>query len=260
MKHYLLQKLTIKQSDPFNHFYLWDILADGIIERLKRIKLAAKSVAWIGPSSSKVAAYLQSNYPDVELKIFTTAWALEKQHYDLVIINGILSWFQAPGALIEDVYASLNPKGLLLLSTLGPETLVSLQKAAVEMGWQPRLDALVDMHHWGDCLLKTGFLDPVMDREDIHIRFKSPKDWFTDWRALGLQDPSEPACSHLITPKQWQKFVNIAHSDNQNPWEARFECLFGHAYKPKIPKQKQTAEGVIVSLESLKKTLPSSGG
>lgn len=256
MKHYLLKKPAAREA-KLPEFYLWDILAQGVLHRLKGIKLPGKTVAIIGPGSKVLVDYLQQMNADMYIDLFATSWELTNQHYDLIIINGVLAWFNAPAALIEDSYAALNPNGLLLLSTLGPETLVSAQQAAVKMGWQPRVDALVDMHHWGDCLLQTGFLDPVMDRQDIRIRFQTPQDWFSDWQQQGLQDPSEPACHHLVTSKQWQQFLHICHQDKSQPWEARFECLFGHAYKPAIPKQKATEEGVVVSLESLRKTLPS---
>jgi|GEM_PF-5513466 len=253
MKHYLLKKPNYK---PATEFYLWKILAQGLIARLKRINITPESILVIGPASD-LTKYLQLTYPKANIKVVIDAWEFSKKHYDVVIINAVLGWFNAPAALIEDVYSALNANGLLMLSTLGPATLNGLQMAAVKMGWQPRVDALVDMHHWGDCLLKAGFSDPVMDREDVNICFSNPRDWFKDWRGLGLQDPSEAACQALITSKAWQTYLDLVHLEKHQPWEALFECLFGHAYKPAVEKQKVTEEGVVISLDALKKTLSS---
>ena len=255
MKHFLVKKKL--NSVTMSHFYLWDILAQGIVDRLKRIKLSGESIALIGPSSMVIHTYLMTRYPLMKVDSFPDAWQMSDQSYDLIVLNGILSWLNAPGAFIEDAFTALNPKGLFLLSTLGPDTLLPIQKAATKMGWHARTDALVDLHHWGDCLLKTGFLDPVMDREDISIEYQKPSQWFRDWKNQSLKDPSEPASQSLITPKKWEYFLELCHPQSNQSWKGEFECLYGHAYKPASIKQKTTSEGVVVSLESLRKTLPS---
>lgn len=253
MKHKLLRKPAYK-NQPLATFYLWDILAQGIVARLERINLQVSEVAIIGPSASIICDYLKAKYPSVGIDCFAANWEISDKKYDLFIINGVLAWFDAAAYLLEDIFAALQAKGTLCISMLGPETLWSLQKGAQKMGWTARIDTLVDMHHWGDCLLQTGFSDPVLDREDVIIHFKKPGDWFSDWQKQGLQDPSEPACHYLITNKQWQRFLSIIHNDDK-PWEANFECLFGLAYKPEISRQKMTAEGVEISLEVLKRSL-----
>lgn len=258
MKHYLVKKNSSCTLSP-THFYLWDILAHGLVERLKKIKLKGNLIALIGPSSMVIHTYLMARYPLMKVDCFTDAWQMSDQSYDLIVINGILSWLNAPAAFIEDAFSALNKHGLLLMSTLGPDTLQDVQQAAIKMNWHVRCDALVDMHHWGDCLLKTGFLDPVMDRQDIVIEFAKPSDWFHDWKSLGIQDLSEPACKHFITPRQWQTFLNLCHPSGDKTFCAEFECIYGHAYKPSVLKQKTTQEGVVISLESLKKTLRSIG-
>jgi SAM-dependent methyltransferase len=129
MKHYLVKK----KSNPgthSSHFYLWDILAHGIVERLKKIKLKGNSIALIGPSSMVIHTYLMMRYPLMQVDCFEEAWQMSDQSYDLIVINGIVSWLNAPAAFIEDVFSVLNANGLLLLSSLGPDTLQAIQQAA----------------------------------------------------------------------------------------------------------------------------------
>jgi hypothetical protein len=256
MKHYLVKK-KLSPITNSSQGYLWDILAHGLVERLKKIKLKGSSVALIGPSSMVIHTYLMMRYPLMKVDCFEDAWQMSDQSYDCIVINGILSWLNAPAAFIEDAFSALNTHGLFLMSALGPGTLQNVQQAAIKMNWHARADALVDMHHWGDCLLKVGFLDPVMDRQDIVIEFAKPSDWFHDWKSLGIQDLSEPACKHFITPRQWQIFLNLCHPKKEEAFKGEFECVYGHAYKPAVLKQKTTQEGVVVSLDSLKKTLRS---
>ena len=61
----------------------------------------------------------------------------------------------------------LAPEGLLMFSTLGPDTLKELRAAA----GAARVHAFVDMHDLGDMLVASGFSAPVMDMEMIEIDY-----------------------------------------------------------------------------------------
>ena len=250
----LLEKkcLLPNQAQTRDQFYLWKILAEGLLVRLKMLNLSVHKVALIGPALQSVADYLLQQDADTSITYLESFFVEQSEAYDLIIMNGLLPWFDAPGALIEAIYSSLTKRGLYLFSCLGPETLFSLRKPVSKMNWQMRHEAFVDMHHWGDCLLQTGFLDPVMDRQDINITFTHVQQWFDDWRQQGIDDPSEKSFEGLLTPRKWQQFMALC--EQQQPWLATFECLYGHAIKPEKSKQKNANE---FSIEDLKQTLPS---
>ena len=63
--------------------------------------------------------------------------------------------------------ACWRPEGLLMFSTLGPDTLKELRAAA----GASRVHAFIDMHDLGDMLVAAGFSAPVMDMEMIEIEY-----------------------------------------------------------------------------------------
>ena len=71
---------------------------------------------------------------------------------------------------IEAVFAGfrrvLKPQGLLLVSTFGPETLWELRDAFAQADDAPHVSPFVDIAGFGDALVRAGFHQPVLDREE----------------------------------------------------------------------------------------------
>ena len=84
---------------------------------------------------------------------------------DLVWSNMALHWTADPAAALREFERVLAPRGLLMFSTLGPDTLKELRAAA----GAARVHAFVDMHDVGDMLVAAGFAAPVMDMEMIAV-------------------------------------------------------------------------------------------
>jgi malonyl-CoA O-methyltransferase len=75
----------------------------------------------------------------------------------------------------------LAPEGLLMFSTLGPDTLKELRAAVGET----RVHRFADMHDVGDALVAAGFADPVMDMEMLTLQYADPAGLIADLRASG---------------------------------------------------------------------------
>jgi len=80
---------------------------------------------------------------------------------DLVWSNMALHWVADPLAALRGFHRVLAAGGLLMFSTLGPDTLAELRAAA----GAGRVHCFADMHDLGDMLLAAGFAEPVMDME-----------------------------------------------------------------------------------------------
>jgi malonyl-CoA O-methyltransferase len=70
-----------------------------------------------------------------------------------------LHWAADAPAALAELSRVLAPEGLLMCSTLGPDTLKELRAAVGEA----RVHRFADMHDVGDALVAAGFADPVMD-------------------------------------------------------------------------------------------------
>ena len=100
---------------------------------------------------------------------------------ELVWCNMALHWLADPMAALREFRRVLAPNGLLMFSTLGPDTLKELRAAAGAY----RVHAFVDMHDLGDMLLAAGLAAPVMDMELLTLRYGAPEVLLSDLRASG---------------------------------------------------------------------------
>ena len=95
--------------------------------------------------------------------------------------NMSLHWVADPLAVLRELHRVLAVDGLLLLSTLGPDTLAELGAAA----GAARVHRFADMHDIGDQLLAAGFADPVMDAERLTLLYPEEDALLADLRASG---------------------------------------------------------------------------
>ncbi len=100
---------------------------------------------------------------------------------DLLWSNMALHWAQAPDAVLREFARVLAPSGLLMFSTLGPDTLKELREAA----GAAQVHAFIDMHDLGDALVAAGFAAPVMDAEFVTLTYPDPDGLFADLRRSG---------------------------------------------------------------------------
>ena len=100
---------------------------------------------------------------------------------ELVWCNMVLHWLADPEPVLAEFARVLAPGGLLMLSTLGPDTLAELRAAAGEA----RVHRFYDVHEVGDRLLAAGFADPVAEVERITLVYADGEGLLSDLRASG---------------------------------------------------------------------------
>src|SRR5580765_6365699 len=140
---------------------------------------------------------------------------------DLAWSSMTLHWVAEPLAALKELARVLAPEGLLMFSTLGPDTLKELRAAAGEA----RVHRFVDMHDLGDMLVAAGFAAPVMDMEYLTFTYRGPEQLLDDLRASG-QTNARRDRPRGLTGKGFLKNLN---SKVEN--RATFEVVYGHAWK-----------------------------
>lgn len=167
-----------------------------LIERLDFIKLDPKQVLVITPYPGVIEPQLKQYYPNAEYSILSQdfeKFPLKKRHFDLIFSHWLSPHFlltnSTPPVPLPEQYELLfylirhllSDTGLLLFSSLGSDTVLELDNGGQDFPHMPLL---------GDVLLKTGFADPVMDREQL----VAPKVELLFGHAWGAQEstPSTP--------------------------------------------------------------------
>ena len=133
---------------------------------------------------------------------------LEDDSADLVLAPLGLHWSgDLPGSLIQ-LRKALRPDGLLMAALPGPDTLKELREALlaaeseVKGGAAMRIDPFTDMRDAGALLQRAGYALPVIDKDDLTIRYDTALDLIRDLRAFGatfqLESNARPALTRGI--------------------------------------------------------------
>jgi len=134
--------------------------------------------------------------------------------------NMALHWVHEPRAALAEFHRVLAPEGLLMFSTLGPDTLKELRAAAGER----RVHSFADMHDLGDWLVAAGFCAPVMDSETINLAYRDMTKLLADLRACG-QTNARADRPRGLAGKGLRAALERAGT------RATCEVLYGHAWK-----------------------------
>lgn len=153
--------------------------------------------------------------------------------------NLVLHWLDNPLPALAEAHRVLEVGGLLMFSTLGPDTLRELRTAFSD-GYA-HTQRFTDMHDLGDMLVECGFSDPVMDMEVITVTYESVDALFAELRAAG-SGCAMKARRRGLTGRGRLAAMRAAYEamrvDGRLP--ATFELIYGHAWKPEA---RQSADG-----------------
>ncbi len=158
--------------------------------------------------------------------------------FDLLWSNLALQWHATPDQVFPEWQRVLKVGGLLMFSTLGPDTLRELRTGADETATL----SFVDMHDFGDMLVASGFETPVMDAETITVTYGSPETLLRDVRRWGGEPrvglgprglAGRCRLTERIAALQAQR-----RADGTIP--LTFEVIYGHAWKAQV---RTTPEG-----------------
>jgi malonyl-CoA O-methyltransferase len=169
---------------------------------------------------------------------------------DLIWSNLLLHWLEDPLPALAEAHRVLDVGGLLMFSTLGPDTLKELRSAFAD-GYA-HTQRFIDMHDLGDMLVGSGFADPVMDMEVVKLTYDSFDDLLRELQSAGSSCAMKARRHGLTGKAAWVKARATYETLRENgKLPASFEVVYGHAWKV---APKKTADGrAIVSFDTLRK-------
>ena len=147
--------------------------------------------------------------------------------------NLALQWVNDLPATLKEMHRVLQPGGLVMFSTFGPDTLKELRAAYGSVDTRTHVNRFVDMHDIGDMLVHGGFADPVMDMEPFTLTYDDVRGLMRDLKSIGAHNATSGRPGTLTGKATLQAVA--AHyerfrSDGKLP--ATFEVIYGHAWKP----------------------------
>jgi malonyl-CoA O-methyltransferase len=219
-------------------------VAARMLERLEYVKLAPRRILDAGSGPARDAGRLAARYRGAQIIALDYALAmlprprrwfrgdslavcgdmtrlpLAPQSVELVWCSMALHWTNEPLAAFGEFARVLAPEGLLMFSTLGPDTLKELRAAA----GAERVHEFSDMHDLGDMLIAAGYSAPVMDMELVRIAYAEGARLLADLRASGQANARADRRRGLAGRGFLQAF-------RAAPLTATYEVVYGHAWR-----------------------------
>ncbi|WP_419539728.1 methyltransferase domain-containing protein [Paraburkholderia bengalensis] len=172
--------------------------------------------------------------------------------FELIWSNLALHWHSRPDLVFPEWQRVLKVNGLLMFSTLGPDTLKELRGAYAEIeaahGASSRKHVIdfVDMHDLGDMLVESGFEIPVMDQETLTITYQSPESLLADvrrWGAYPFGRDASPGAASRRMHKALLAALEARRRDD-GTIALTFEVIYGHAWKA-VPRMTPEGHGIV---------------
>ena len=238
------------------------IAGERLFERLDYFKLEPKNIVDLGCGTGVFTRELSQRFPQakttgVDIAEGMIAWCtqqsqseeyvcadavslpFEDNSVDLIFSNLSIQWVEDLEKLFVELNRVLKPEGLLLFTTLGPDTLKELKQSFSEVDQYQHVNDFIDMHHVGDAMLQAKMLDPVVDAEPVVISYDKATELMRDLKDIGAHNIDRRRNSGLMSPKKLRAvekaYRQFALDDGQLP--ATYELVYGHAFGS---EQKQT--------------------
>lgn len=164
---------------------------------------------------------------------------------DLVFANLALQWCD-PRMSFAEIQRILRPDGLLMFTTLGPDTLYELRTAWAAVDDYPHVNMFYDMHDIGEAMVAAGLLEPVLDTDRYTLTYQTAMALMKDLKVLGASNVNASRRRGL-TGKQTIKQVVAAYEQFRNDalLPATYEVVYGHAWGSHSTQQQQYNDGSI---------------
>ena len=151
----------------------------------------------------------------------------------MVWSNLALQWCNDLDAAFSEMARVLQPEGLIMFSTFGPDTLKELRAASKETnGSHTHVSRFIDMHDIGDALIRAGFSAPALDVEHYTLTYDDVKSVMTDLKNIGAHNATFGRARGLQGKGFLQNLTqNYEQFRSEGKLPATFEVIYGHAWK-----------------------------
>jgi malonyl-CoA O-methyltransferase len=150
---------------------------------------------------------------------------------DLLFANLLMPWIMDLPGLFAEWRRVLKPGGLVVFTSLGPDTLYELAVAWAGVDDTPHVHGFFDMHDVGDALTRSGLAEPVLDVDYLTVTYPSVAALCRELKACGGGNATVGRRRGLTSPRLWQRMVDAYPLEaGANPVHATVELIFGQAW------------------------------
>lgn len=217
-------------------------VGEQMLERLNLMTVQPQMILDLGCGVGFCAERLKQRYPEADVIAIDYAekmllygaehqtaeifWVCAKEEsiplkdlsVDLIFMNLVLPWCDESNDVLRECRRLLKPGGLLMLSSLGPDTLKELR----DNFSNDILPNLTDMHVIGDELVQAKFANPVLDVEHLTVTYKNAEKLFSELQLTGMLARD--------LPQEQLKIIQ----DGDAIYQISYEVVHAHAWGPDL--------------------------
>ncbi|MFT4580613.1 MAG: malonyl-CoA O-methyltransferase [Gammaproteobacteria bacterium] len=254
------------------HAALQRAVADNLLESLDIIRISPQTILEIGAATGYCAKALAHRYPRTPTLLLDSSPAMlrharhklqrwrSRERYiggdaqklplvsasiDFIISSMTFHWCNDLDAVFGECHRVLKPNGLLLFSSLGPDTLRELREAWSSVDSSPHVNMFIDMHDVGDALIRAGFTSPILECDKIIVNYDDVNALMCDLRHTGSSNSISGRKKNFSTRgefTQMEEAYERFRIDTKLP--ATFEVVYAHGWKPERGSRAQDGSTV----------------
>jgi malonyl-CoA O-methyltransferase len=262
---------------------------DELLERLDYVKINPKRILDLGTGTGRNLNLLAKRYPQAQLIALDLATGMLNQarqnvnaklglkrllpmvnkpiylagdaekipladhSIDLVFANLSLQWCD-PRTSFSEIQRILSPEGLLMFTSLGPDTLHELRQSWATVDDYPHVNMFYDMHDIGEAMTEAGLSNMVLDADRMVLTYTTAMALMKDLKVLGAHNVNRDrrrglTGKHAIA--QVQTAYEAFRQDNVLP--ATYEVIYGHAWAGTRTQQVSNDGAVRVPIDQIKR-------
>ena len=232
-----------------------------LLERMELTTLAPQRILDLGCGSGRPTRALRRRYAQAQVLGLDLAHAMLKlarrrqpwwrpagfvcaeaallpfsaSSFDLLYANLVLQWCEDLDAALLEWRRVLKSPGLLLFSSFGPDTLKELRAAWSAADAHNHVNRFLDMHDIGDALIRAGFVEPVMDVEQVTLTYDDVFGLMRDLKGIGAHNVTAGRGRGLTGRGRLAAMTEAYEAfrrDGRLP--ATYEVVYGTAWAPKF--------------------------
>lgn len=247
-----------------------NLIADRLLDRLDFVRLKPAWIMDFGMRTGYTTRHLKKRYSAASIVGMEsslpmllqggngvageyTSLPFADRSIDLIFSNLTFHWSVHLQQTLEECRRVLKPEGLLLFSTVGPETLKELRKSFSDRKWH--VHAFYDMHDLGDMLTHLSFIDTVMDMEQLIVHYSSIFELLKDLKLIGAHNVAQGRCKGLAGKMQWEHVLKSYEEqrDESGALPVTLEVIYGHAFGAELNQFRSNEGEVLISVDNIKR-------
>jgi len=248
-----------------------------LLDRLDGLKIESGTIVDLGSALGQSAAELSRKFPEARIIALDSSREMLKRSVpgefsklagdavrlpfpdrsiELLFANLVLPW-NLPDALFAEAGRVLTNTGVLVFSTLGPDSLNELRRAWARADDAIHVHAFFDVQTLGDLVQNARLEEPVLDVDRIQVSYAELSAVIRDLRACGATNTAGGRRRSLMGRGRWQRFVEALWHDQGEGHEGRLsltvELIFGQAFGiRRAPKAAENGE-ISVPIDQIKR-------